>query len=269
VDHPLPWLRYVDADALDDQTIDFDGLKVRNDQMETLGEVDGFIVDSQSGRPYYVVVDSGGWFKSKDFLVPVGYARIDDDNDALVVDLPKERIHRFPGFDKDKFEKMSEADLKRFNDDICNACSTSVAAYSTTESYTAAWDRPEYRQPTWWNTEATLPDRMGDAAFAAGVEYPPAKVAPTAGMSDVDRGRRTEHITAHRTDATDIDVTAKSSGTRDDRATDESPYFDGRAQPGDVIGLETGGERTHVGETAEDENKRRSDAEEAAKKDRR
>ena len=45
------------------------------------------------------------------------------------------------------------------------------------------------------------------------------------------------------------------------RETDPSPHFDGRAQPGDVIGLETGGERTHVGETAEDENKRRIDAE--------
>ena len=40
-----------------------------------------------------------------------------------------------------------------------------------------------------------------------------------------------------------------------------SPHFGGRAQPGDVIGVETGGEQTHVGETTEDENKRRRDAE--------
>jgi len=33
-----------------------------------------------------------------------------------------------------------------------------------------------------------------------------------------------------------------------------------------VIGLETGGERTHIGETAEDENKRRRDAEKTANK---
>jgi|SoiMethySBSTD1v2_1073268.scaffolds.fasta_scaffold331696_3 uncharacterized protein YjbJ (UPF0337 family) len=42
---------------------------------------------------------------------------------------------------------------------------------------------------------------------------------------------------------------------------DRSPHFGGRAQPGDVIGVETGGEQTHVGETTEDENKRRRDAE--------
>ena len=40
------------------------------------------------------------------------------------------------------------------------------------------------------------------------------------------------------------------------------PHFGGRAQPGDVIGMETGGEQTHVGETTEDENNRRRDAEE-------
>ena len=41
---------------------------------------------------------------------------------------------------------------------------------------------------------------------------------------------------------------------------DVSPHQDARAQPGDVIGVETGGERTHVGETSEDENKRRRKA---------
>ena len=45
-----------------------------------------------------------------------------------------------------------------------------------------------------------------------------------------------------------------------DREAELSPHLGGRAQPGDVIGVETGGEQTHVGETTEDENKRRQDA---------
>ena len=45
-----------------------------------------------------------------------------------------------------------------------------------------------------------------------------------------------------------------------------SPHLDGRAQPGDVLGVETGGEQTHIGETTEDENKRRIEAERAAAK---
>jgi hypothetical protein len=47
---------------------------------------------------------------------------------------------------------------------------------------------------------------------------------------------------------------------------DPSPHAGGRAQPGDVLGVETGGERTYIGDTAEDENERRRDAEEANRK---
>jgi hypothetical protein len=36
----------------------------------------------------------------------------------------------------------------------------------------------------------------------------------------------------------------------------------GRAQPGDVLGIEERGERTHLGETREDEDERREDADE-------
>jgi hypothetical protein len=249
VDHPLPWLRYIDADDVEDQAIDFDGLKVRNAQMEKLGEVDGFIVDSDNGRPYYVVVDAGGWFKSKHFLLPIGQVRLDDDNDALVTELSKERVHRFPGFDKDEFAKMSEDDLRRMNDDICTVCSVSAVSYSTSEPIRSAGDRPEFARPTWWNANPTNPSRMGDRAYQSAVDYPPATDDATA-ASTVGRGR--EQATAR--------------GREDDRSGDVSPHFDGRAQPGDVIGLETGGERTHIGETAEDENKRRRDAEKTANK---
>jgi hypothetical protein len=251
VDHPLPWLRYIDADDVDDQTIDFDGLKVRNPQMEKLGEVDGFIVDSDSGRPYYVVVDAGGWFKSKHFLLPIGEVKLDDDKDALVTSLSKERVHRFPGFDKDEFAKLSENDLRHMNDEICSACSVTAVSYSASEPIQSAWDRPQYAQPTWWNTNPTNPNRMGDRAYQSDVKYPASTAAaPAAGSA---AGRAQEQVRARERD-------------KDDRTNDVSPHFDGRAQPGDVIGLETGGERTYIGETAEDENKRRRDAEKAAKK---
>src|SRR5258706_2464159 len=39
---------------------------------ERLGVLDGFIVDSQSGRPIYHVIDSRGWFAGRRYVVPVG-----------------------------------------------------------------------------------------------------------------------------------------------------------------------------------------------------
>ena len=48
---------------------------------------------------------------------------------------------------------------------------------------------------------------------------------------------------------------------------DVSPHYGGRAQPGDVLGIETAGETTGIGDTAEDEDKRRRDAAKKASRD--
>lgn len=152
MDHPLPWLRYVDAGDLDDDTIDFDGLDVDSPTGEHLGTVDGFIVDRDTGRPFYVVVDSGGWFKSKRFLMPIGHARLESDNDgdSLEVDISRDRIDRFPGFDKSEFEKFSAEDLKRFNDETCIICASTDVTFPENEGYASAWERPDYKTPDWW-----------------------------------------------------------------------------------------------------------------------
>jgi hypothetical protein len=50
--------------------------------------------------------------------------------------------------------------------------------------------------------------------------------------------------------------------------SDDSPESpDGRAKPGDVLGIERDGETTHLGETREDEDERREEAEDAVRKE--
>ena len=157
MNRPLPWLRYVDASSLNDDVVDFDGLNVESPTGEHLGDVEGFIVDANSSRPYYVVVDAGGWFKSKHFLLPVGHTRFDADEEVLVTELSRERIDRFPGFDKDNFEKLSDEDWKRFNNETCQACTiTGVSVvYAANEPYAAAWERADYSYPDWWQASPT------------------------------------------------------------------------------------------------------------------
>jgi len=234
MDHPKPWLRYVDADDIEDQTLDLDNMKVRNAQHDDLGTVDGLIVDEASGRTVYVVVNAGGWFKTKQFLVPIGQLHLDSDRDALVVNLSKETINQFPGFDTDEFDTLSEADIKRINDSISSVFEPGQS-YGADEPYSAAWNRPSYRSPDWWTAGPVLPNRMGASAFEKPVEYP--SVA-----SDSTRRR--------------------AAGEQ----SDSSPHFDGRAQPGDVLGVETGGEESHLGDTKETEDDRRHKAEKNARK---
>jgi len=144
VDHPLPWLRYVDAAKITAPGLTLNGMKVRNDAMETLGSVEGFIVDNTSMRPYYVVVDSGGWFKSNDFLVPIGHVSLE--GSTLTADLTKDRVKRFPGFDKSEFEKLSADDLNRMNAELATACCADGVTIVAT-----AWETGDhYRAPVWW-----------------------------------------------------------------------------------------------------------------------
>jgi len=244
MNHPMPWLKYADAGDIDNDVVDFDKMNVESPGGEHLGVADGFILDADTGRPYYVVVDSGGWFKSKHFLLPVGHVRLDQDDDggALVTSLTRDRIDRFPGFDRKLFEKMSDSDLKRFNDETCAACTIEgvVVTYNSAEPLTAAWNRSDFRYPDWWSAEPTRPDRMGATAVTKGAEY---------------------HSESKSGAASREQVTAKA-----DDLSDVSPHFDGRAQPGDVIGIETGGERTEIGDTSDDENKRRQAAQKNASK---
>ena len=78
---------------------------------------------------YDLAVDSGGWFKSKLFLLPVGHAQLDRERDVIVADLTRERVEQFPGFDKDEFQEFGQEELGRFNNETSRACNIAGAEY--------------------------------------------------------------------------------------------------------------------------------------------
>jgi hypothetical protein len=156
MDHTKPWLKFVDVAEVSDQTLDLNHMKVRNRSGDDLGVVDGLVVDAETGRPRYVVVDAGGWFKSKHFLAPIGQIHLDSDRDALIVSLTKEQINGFPGFDTDDFDALDEEDVKRLNTKIDQIYEPD-ARYPSDEPYSAAWNRASYRLPEWWNEASGFP----------------------------------------------------------------------------------------------------------------
>jgi len=255
MDHPRPWLKYVEADDLVNTTMSFDGVDVESPSAETLGSVDGFIVDSALGRPYYLVVDSGGWFKSKRFLVPIGHVSFDSGRRRFIADVTRERVNRFPGFDRDEFEKLSDDELSRMDEQIvASCCPTQQIDRTVSASRFEQWSH--YRSPSWWSADFYRPDRADANMRDMGAS---ASLGSTASMPSRDRVRA-EHdrLREHEHDEERELVTAYGG--------DVSPHAGGRAQPGDVLGTETGGEETHLGDTSEDENERRRDAERDAAK---
>jgi PRC-barrel domain len=246
-------LRFLDADDVNDAVVDYDGLDVRGPDGDRLGDVDGFIVDAQAGRVYYVVVDAGGWFSSKRMLLPIGHAALDANSGVLNVDVTRDALMRYPEFDEDRFRAFTDEDLRAFESRMVDACCPSDA--ETTDASVRSWaydTRKHYAQPSWWR--ASYPAErlrpVESPATRAMASHPPIierSSVPVGGAVRVEHER----------------VTAREGSQRDD----VSPHFEGRAQPGDVLGIETGGERTYVGETAQDEDERRRDAERAVEKD--
>jgi hypothetical protein len=242
--HPWPGLRYVDVDDLEKSAADLDGMAVESSTGDSLGDLDGFIVDINAGRPYYVVVNSGGWFRSRFFLLPVGHVSLDSEDRKLVADLSREHVDRFPGFDRAEFEKLSAEDLNRMDEQIVRACCPTETIDRTAPSTRyARW--AHYQYPSWWDASFYRPDRAGRLKIDEAVSYPSREDVRAAR----DGEREREQVVA--------------------KGGDVSSHPAGRAQPGDVIGLEEGGERTDLGDTSDDENdenKRRREAERAAAK---
>lgn len=247
-------LRYVDADQLDRHVLDLDGLDVRNAADDHIGDVEGLLVDTVSGRPRYLVVDSGGWFRSRRFLLPVMHARLDSDRRALRVDFDRETINRFPEMRDERFDTLTDDELDRYDQGVLQASAADLRGTGSEGVRAVDYDTA----PTWWNSQAWA------ATPVAGVDT----VSPRRPLSSDVAGRSHEEISGRLREEDDVYLVRDEpvvSRDRDDLRRDDlrAPAVGERAQPGDILGIESGGETTGLGDTAADEDRRRAEAEKA------
>ena len=140
-------LRFVDFDDLPRESFNIRDVEVRNHLGEDLGELDGFVVEQTSGRPVYYVIDSGGWFIGRRYLVPVGKGRLDPGTQRLLIDLDRERLHRYPEFNTNAFLTMSDEQARAYERRIMNAINPDAARE---RRYWESYDRlPDYTPPEW------------------------------------------------------------------------------------------------------------------------
>ena len=270
-------LRYVDAGQLDSRVLNLDGLDVRNTRDEHIGDVEGLLIDSVSGRPRYLVVDSGGWFRSRTFLLPVAHARLDESRRALRADIDKDTINRFPQMRSDRYDALPDQELQQYDEGVWRACGLTQSSRTT--------GAPAYDSSvTWWDSAAWASTPVPGAPPISARHPGVAGDAVFGRSEDPVRARaERERVLAHEREETraggsyterdnDRLVGADVSGTGtyvsrgDDRARDRdddgrAPAVGERAQPGDVLGIESGGETTTIGDTAKDEDRRLERAE--------
>ena len=84
---------------------DIRGANVYGTNDDKLGKIDDVIFDHTTGNIIYVVIDTGGWLRTKKFLVPANQlsesAKHDHD---YVVDLTTNQIEKFPVYKEEDLE---------------------------------------------------------------------------------------------------------------------------------------------------------------------
>ena len=83
---------------------------------DKIGKIEGALVESTTGRIRYLIVDAGGWFSSKEVLVPAGLARIVGD-DVFFDSLTKAQVEAMETYDHDyqySYKEQYENDRKAF-----------------------------------------------------------------------------------------------------------------------------------------------------------
>lgn len=150
MDHPRPGLKYVPVKDLDRSKTSFENFTVDDPSSEKLGSLEGFIIDVDQALPFYVVVNAGGWFRSKHVLVPIGHVTLDSESKKLIADVSKEQMKRFPGFDLSVFPQLKQQDLDRMAEEIARVCCPDLVIEPTeVVSSVEVW--AHYRTPSWWD----------------------------------------------------------------------------------------------------------------------
>jgi ferritin-like metal-binding protein YciE len=199
-------LRYVAVDDLS-SAADYRDLRVRNRAGDDLGRIDGFVADA-SGRPYYMVVDSGGLFVGRRYIVPIGKTDLRRSERLIDVDLSKDTLKRYPEFHRDAFLAMSDEEARRYEWRVLEAIDPQAARTATTE-----WSYDEYayyRRPDWFDTEISASRSVQrDTAGAARGEVP---------ISTTEDERERERVLAreHSSPPTD-DERERLRGTSEDK----------------------------------------------------
>lgn len=114
---------------------------------DKVGSVSDILVDEQTGKLRYFVVDTGFWVLGKKVLLPVGLARVDrDDNRIYAYSLTKEQVENLP-----EFNDLEKVDYD-YEEQVRDVYRPAAATSGMTQS--ATYDRNSYnyeQEPSLYN----------------------------------------------------------------------------------------------------------------------
>ena len=103
-------------DLIGDDYYDPTGKTAYGANEDKIGKIEGALVEDTTGRIRYLIVDAGGWFSSKEVLVPAGLARIVGD-DVFFDSLTESQVEAMEVYDHDyqySYKEQNEKDRQAF-----------------------------------------------------------------------------------------------------------------------------------------------------------
>ena len=91
--------------------------KVHNKLGEKLGDIKDIMIDINTGKIEYFVIEFGGFLGigEKFFAVPYRLLKIDTVDEAYILDQHKDILEKAPGFDKDHWPKTNSHEFDNSN----------------------------------------------------------------------------------------------------------------------------------------------------------
>jgi hypothetical protein len=112
VEHADSALRYLEASRVEGLSGDLDHVELRGPDDETLGSLDGVLIDPVQRRLRFFVVEPAGRGRPCQRLLPTDcQARVDEDGRALRIPLDAEALARCPEFTRSSVPSYSDQDL--------------------------------------------------------------------------------------------------------------------------------------------------------------
>jgi sporulation protein YlmC with PRC-barrel domain len=86
------------------------GMDVRNPANERLGDIQDVVIEQETGAISYAVLSFGGFLGIGDklFAVPFAALKPTTDRKAFTLDIPKDRLTKAPGFDKNTWPELND-----------------------------------------------------------------------------------------------------------------------------------------------------------------
>ena len=94
---------------------------------EKIGKIDGALVEQDTGKIRYFIVDVGGWFSSKQVLVPAGFAEFRGDDDVYIGNLTRDYAESMDTYDQYhdyNYDDVKAKDQRVFTNEFGNTNAT-------------------------------------------------------------------------------------------------------------------------------------------------